>query len=75
LNGEVSAQLPEIIHIFTKRDKMGYEGYKRQVSIVEGMREKGFIDKFFFVSSVDLYNLQELKQCMLNYENEYDSIL
>lgn len=54
---------------------MGYEGYKRQVSIVEGMRDKGFIDKFFFVSSVDLFNLQELKQCMLNYENEYDSIL
>jgi hypothetical protein len=29
LNGEITVQLPEIIHIFTKRDKMGYEGYKR----------------------------------------------
>lgn len=37
------------------------------------MREKGFIDKYFFVSSVDLFNLQELKQCILAYENEYDS--
>jgi hypothetical protein len=36
------------------------------------MRDKGLIDTFFFVSSVDNFNLQELKQYILDYKNEYD---
>jgi len=44
--------LPEIIHVFTKRDRMGYEGFKRQVEVIEGLKNEGIIDKYFFVSPV-----------------------
>lgn len=31
----VEGTLPEILHVFTKRDKTGFEGFKRQKEIVE----------------------------------------
>jgi GTP-binding protein EngB required for normal cell division len=71
--GSVNAQLPEIIHIFTKRDRMGFEGFKRQIANVEALRDKGFVDKYFFVSSVSQFNVQELKQYLLDYKNEYEN--
>lgn len=61
--------LPEIIHVFTKRDRMGFEGYKRQLEVIEGLRGEGVIDKFFFVSSISQFGLNELRQYVLSLDH------
>ena len=53
--------LPELIHIFSKRDRMGFEGYKRQLEIIEELKKEGVIEKYFFVSPVSKYGIAELK--------------
>ena len=55
--------LPEIIHIFTKRDRTGFEGYKRQKETVDQLQKEGVIDKYFFVSSIERkFGMAELKE-------------
>jgi hypothetical protein len=60
--------LPEIVHVFSKRDRMGYEGFKRFREIVNGLKAEGLISRAFFVSAVEQnLGMAELKQYILDY--------
>ena len=59
--------LPEIIHLFTKSDKVGFEWSKKQTEQAEQFKQMGLIEKYFFVSAQSHSGLLELKQYILNY--------
>ena len=64
-----SGALPEIVHLFTKRDRTGFDGYKKQVATVESLKyEGGVIEKYFFISSLEHnFGMAELKQYIMDY--------
>lgn len=72
MNNDTEGQLPEIIHIFSKRDRMGFEGHKRQVEVIEKLQEEGVIDRYFFVSSTTNFGIPELKKFLLDYIENTD---
>jgi hypothetical protein len=45
---------------------MGFEGFKRQIDIIEGLKREGVIDRYYFVSSVSQFGLAELRQHIIS---------
>eukprot|EP00347_Sterkiella_histriomuscorum_P020692 403336844 len=64
---QMDGYMPEIVHVFTKRDLISYDGYQKQLKTIEMLQEEGIIDQFFFVSSLSKYGVNDLKK----YLNEF----